>query len=69
MRHEMRIVLESSIDQLPEAVRKAVRLRHLSGLSFREVAAQMDRTERAAQQLCTRGLRELRVKLASASMI
>jgi len=68
MRHELRLALEQSIGRLAAPLRDAVRLRHMTGLSFKEVAVRMDRTERAVQQLCTRALRELREELRSASV-
>lgn len=68
MRHELRLALEQSIGRLAAPLRDAVRLRHMTGLSFKEVAVKMDRTERAVQQLCTRALRELREELRSASV-
>jgi RNA polymerase sigma-70 factor, ECF subfamily len=67
MRHELRMILERSIDRLAAPLREVVRLRHMSGLPFKEVAQRMSRTERAVQQLCTRALRELRIDLESAS--
>lgn len=67
MRHELRIVLEASIARLDAPLRQALRLRHLSGMAFKEVAVEMKRTERAVQQLCTRALRQLRQDLQSAS--
>jgi RNA polymerase sigma-70 factor (ECF subfamily) len=67
MRHELRAALERSIGRLSGPLREAIRLRHMSGLPFKEVAERMSRTERAVQQLCTRGLRELRTELESAS--
>lgn len=67
MRHELRLVLEASIARLDEPLRQALRLRHMSGLAFKEVATEMHRTERAVQQLCTRALRQLRQDLESAS--
>jgi RNA polymerase sigma-70 factor (subfamily 1) len=68
MRHELVAALEQSIGRLPIPLREAVRLRHLSGLSFKEVALKMSRTERAAQQLCTRAMKQLRLELRSASI-
>lgn len=65
MRHELRAALEVSVGRLPAPLREAVRLRHMAGLPFKEVAARMDRTERAVQQLCTRALRELRDALSA----
>ena len=67
MRHELRIALETSISRLEAPLRQALRLRHLSGLPFKDVAVQMSRTERAVQQLCTRAMRQLRHDLESAS--
>ena len=67
IRHELRLVLEGSIDRLPPAQRDVLRLRYMSGLSCKEVAVRISRTERAVHQLCTRGLTELRRALQSAS--
>ncbi len=67
MRHELKIILEASIARLDAPLRQALRLRHLSGMAFKEVAVEMKRTERAVQQLCTRALRQLRHDLQSAS--
>ena len=67
MRHELRIALETSIARLEPPLRQALRLRHFSGLPFKDVAVQMSRTERAVQQLCTRAMRQLRLDLESAS--
>ncbi|MDB5295723.1 MAG: sigH 1 [Phycisphaerales bacterium] len=68
MRHELRLALERAIDRLAAPLRDAVRLRHVHGLPFKDVAERMGRTERAVQQLCTRGLGEMRTHLASASL-
>lgn len=68
MRHELRLALEQSISRLQPALREAVRCRYVQGMSYEEVAEKMSRTKRAVEQLCTRGLGELRKELRSGSI-
>jgi RNA polymerase sigma-70 factor (ECF subfamily) len=48
------------MDQLPETQREALRLRYVEGLSLKEIAEKMDKTEMAAAGLLKRGLQSLR---------
>ena len=52
-------VLDEAIDKLKNADRSAVLLRFYEGLSFREVAATMGKTEAAARQQVSRALSKL----------
>ena len=65
---ELLVLLERSIHQLQPAYRDAVRIRYLQGLSLKETAEQLGRTEDAAQKLCVRGLQALRLELRSFSL-
>jgi RNA polymerase sigma factor (sigma-70 family) len=67
--HEFRRVVDEALGRLPADHAEAVRLRHVEGLSLREAAAQMGRTERAVEHLCARGLEGLRLALGTQSVI
>ncbi len=66
-RHEAIDAVNRVIDQLPDHYRKAVRLVHIEGRSVREVAAEMNRTERAIQGLCRRAIKIMSANLADAA--
>jgi RNA polymerase sigma-70 factor (ECF subfamily) len=68
VRNEFLSALATSLERLPNDVRTAVTLRHIDGLSPKEIAQRMDRTERAVHQLCYRGVQMVRRELRSASM-
>lgn len=67
-RREMLAALERSLERLPPDYRDAVRLRYLEGLSLREAAHRLSRTEDSTQKLCVRGLQALRAELRSLSL-
>ena len=56
-------VLDEAIDHLKDGDRSAVLLRYYEGLSFREVAASLGKTEAAARQQVSRALGKLSVIL------
>lgn len=60
LRDEQAVLLAAALDRLPDGQREAVRLRYLEGLSLKEIADLMNRTERAAGALILRGLAALR---------
>jgi RNA polymerase sigma-70 factor (subfamily 1) len=64
---ELMDTVAQSISRLPEAYRDALRFRYIDGISPREIAAKMGRTERAVHELCHRALKSLRLELRSAS--
>jgi RNA polymerase sigma-70 factor (ECF subfamily) len=60
MRHEDAVQLAQALEQLPDAQREAVMLRHLHGNSLNQIAATLDRTPAATAGLLKRGLKQLR---------
>lgn len=66
-RREFVLILKSSMDQMPQNYRDAVRLRYIDGLSFKEAADRLGGTEESTRKLCVRGLDVLRQKLRSAT--
>jgi RNA polymerase sigma-70 factor (ECF subfamily) len=63
-RREDEVRLAWALNQLLEAQREALVLRHLRGFSIEEVARELDRTPAAVGGLLRRGLRQLRSLLA-----
>lgn len=59
-RNERQLDLQRALGQLPSDQQQAVTLHHLDGLSLREVAQTMQRSEPAIAGLLFRGLRQLR---------
>lgn len=57
--------LAAAMEELPEAQREAVRLRHLEGRSLKEIAAAMDRSDEAVAGLLKRGMKGLRDSVQS----
>jgi RNA polymerase sigma factor (sigma-70 family) len=67
-RREVIAMIEQSMRLLRPEYREAVELRFLMGLSLKETAIQMKRTEDSAQKLCGRALDALRTEMRSASL-
>jgi RNA polymerase sigma-70 factor (ECF subfamily) len=63
-REEDALRLASALDRLPEAQREAIELHYFQGLSLKDLAAQLDRSEPAVAGLLHRGLDGLRELLA-----
>ena len=59
-RGELSVALAAAIAQLPEDQRDAVVLHHLQGVTLRELANHLDRSESAVAGLLYRGLKQLR---------
>jgi RNA polymerase sigma-70 factor (ECF subfamily) len=60
VRHEQAVILADALQKLPEDYREVIILRHLEGISFREVARRMGRTEDSAKKVWLRALARLR---------
>jgi RNA polymerase sigma-70 factor (ECF subfamily) len=64
IRAEAALNLAEALDQLPDAQRDAVRMRHLEGRGVDDIAEAMDKTPAAVAGLVRRGLQTLREQLA-----
>lgn len=62
-RREQAVLLADKLAELPANYREVIILRHLEGLSFKEVAAAMNRSEDSVQKLWVRALAKLRRSL------
>ena len=58
-RREQVVLLAAALGRLPEDYREVIILRHLEGLTFREVAERMGRSENGVQKLWVRALANL----------
>ena len=65
MRDEAAASLAICLTQLPDTQSEAIRLRYLEGLSLREIASKMEKSEMAVAGLLKRGLKSLRSDLAT----
>jgi RNA polymerase sigma-70 factor (ECF subfamily) len=65
--HEAVRAVQVGLAGLKSDYREALRLRYIEGLPVAEVAARMDRTERAVHMLCHRGLQCLRAAVGRSS--
>jgi RNA polymerase sigma factor (sigma-70 family) len=66
-RHEAIDAVQSALADLPEDYRQAVRLVHLEGCSIAAAARNMQRTERAVENLCYKARLRMREFLGSRS--
>jgi len=60
MRHEQLLTMAEALDELPPDQAEAVRLKHLEGLSLKEIGEAMNRSTPAVAGLLHRGLKNLR---------
>ena len=65
MRDEAAVYLANCLDDLPDTQREALRLRYVEGLSLKDIADVMDKTEMAVAGLLKRGLKSLRNRMIS----
>jgi RNA polymerase sigma-70 factor, ECF subfamily len=65
MRDEVAASLAECLLKLPETQAEAIRLRYLEGWSLKNIAERMEKSEMAVAGLLKRGLKSLRVDLAS----
>lgn len=66
-REEAVKTLQVALARLPEPCRQVVWMHHVENKPAREIAAALGRTERAVNQLCYRGLQQLREEMGSRS--
>lgn len=62
--HECRRSLTDALGTLPNAQREVIMMRHLVGLSPREIASRLGKSESAIHGLCHRGRRSMQRELA-----
>jgi RNA polymerase sigma-70 factor (ECF subfamily) len=67
VKHESALALANALETLPEHYRQVIVLRHLEGLSFAEVAKQMERSIDSVEKLWVRALSQLRTSLGETS--
>jgi len=67
MREEAAVFLAHCLADLPDTQQQALRLRYVEGLSLKEIAQRMDKTEMAAAGLLKRGLLSLRQRMMTDS--
>lgn len=67
-RRELVVTLQLSLGRVQPAYRDAIKLRYIDGLSLKETADRLSRTEESTRKLCVRGLRALRVEMRSLSL-
>ena len=63
-RSELHRALERALEEMPESLRATLFLRSREGLSFRDIGELLSRSEIAVRKRYSRGLRELRERLA-----
>lgn len=62
--NDLRLAIQTAIDQLPQSLRMAVVLRDVEGLPMREVASVLDIGQSAAKMRVTRAREQLRTELS-----
>jgi RNA polymerase sigma-70 factor (ECF subfamily) len=67
VRREQAVLLADALEQLPDDYREVLVLRHLSGLTFPEVARRMERSLDSVEKLWMRGLARLRQIMGAAT--
>lgn len=65
VRREYAVILADQLAAMPPDYREVIVLRHLQGLSFKEVAKRMDRTPGAVRMLWLRAIAHLRQQLVA----
>jgi RNA polymerase sigma-70 factor (ECF subfamily) len=66
-RHEAAGAIHAALAGLKLEYRQAIELRYIQQLPVAEIAARMDRTERAVHMLCNRGLKQLEAAMGCAT--
>jgi len=60
VKREQDVLLADALEKLPEDYRNVIILRHLTGLTFPEVARRMHKTQDSVEKLWLRALARLR---------
>ncbi len=68
IRREEAAVIEAAIERLPEEYRRALRLRYWLGMSFADMAAELDRSPNTARMIWFRAVGQLQVELRAAGL-
>lgn len=66
-RREAVAVMRAALMKIPSDYAEAIGMRYLQGLCVTDIAARMNRTDRAVHMLCNRGLKALAKAMGSAS--
>ena len=66
MSHELAAVMQKSMSRIEPQYKEVIQLRYIDGLSVKQSADKMGRTEGAIFMLCSRGLKSLREHLVEA---
>lgn len=67
MRDEAAVYLANCLEDLPDTQKEALRLRYVEGLSLKQIAETMDKSDMAVAGLLKRGLKALRNRMVSDS--
>jgi RNA polymerase sigma-70 factor (ECF subfamily) len=68
MSHENAAAVQKSMSRIEPQYREAIQLRYIEGLSVKQSAARMGRTEKAIFALCIRGLNALKKQLQAGAI-
>jgi RNA polymerase sigma-70 factor, ECF subfamily len=69
MSHEIAAAIYASMSRIEPHYREVIQLRFINGLSIKQSAERMGRTEGAILMLCDRGLKALKVQLKSIALV
>jgi RNA polymerase sigma-70 factor (ECF subfamily) len=69
MSHEIAAAVQKSMRQIEPHFREVIQLRYLEGLSAKQSAERMGRTEGAIFMLCNRGLKAMKEQLQAGALI
>jgi RNA polymerase sigma-70 factor (ECF subfamily) len=67
--HEIASSVQQSVNSLEPHYRQVISFRYLEGLTIKQTAERMGRTEGAVMMLCNRGLKALKLQMETASLL